>query len=148
VFLRQTRIVMNPEDYDPTRNNTTSHEGADTNPAPEPPPTSEEEPVFKDVSTSFKDAVKEGVEDAKEAARDTIPKVKEEFGRGVHDVAYGISFLVAFGATLAREFAPENATRGAAEGRSAGRKAAEDFAAKQRAAREEPEASESEPEMV
>ena len=97
-----------------------------------PLPEGETRQAFDDLGDAFRRAWKAGTSDAKRTAKDAIPKAKEEFTKGIHDLAWGAAYLASFGVTLAREIAPDCVDRGWAEGSEAGRKAAENFAERSR----------------
>lgn len=93
---------------------------------------------FEDFADSLRDAVKTGGKDARNAVEENLPKAKENFEKGVHDVAYALSYVAAFGTALIREIAPEPLTEGVREGKEAGRRAADEVVRnrKEREARE------------
>ncbi|MEO0415098.1 MAG: hypothetical protein AAF226_09125, partial [Verrucomicrobiota bacterium] len=80
----------------------------------------------EESAKDMKDAFKNGASDAKKAVQEAFPKVKEEFGQGVHDIAYALGYAANFGFTLVKEFAPENIHDGFSEGANAGEKAAQE----------------------
>jgi len=116
---------MNPENQHPEE---TPEQNSSSTPETESRP-------CDDLGSAFRNAVDDGVNDAKSAAKEAIPKVKEDFAKGVHDIAYGVSYALSFGATLAKEFTPDIVANGFTEGNNAGKKAATEFAEKQRASR-------------
>lgn len=85
-----------------------------------------EEPTKRDFTESVEDAFKTGAEDAKEAFEKAIPKAKEDIAKGVHDLAYAVSYAAIFGTELLKEITPENILDGLRDGSNAGRKAAEE----------------------
>lgn len=108
---------------------------------------------FDDFARSVRDAVKNGGKDARDAVEKHIPKAREDFSKGVHDIAYAFSYAATFGTALLREFAPEPLTDGVREGKEAGQRAADEVVRnrKEREARESkftPGDDDSEPVMV
>jgi len=93
--------------------------------------------AFDDLVRAAKDAFRSGSDDARDAALNAIPRARESFNKGLHDLAYGLAYGLTFGSTLAREFTPEVMKNGFTEGSSAGREAAEGFVEKQRQAKAE-----------
>lgn len=83
-------------------------------------------PPFEEFSQSIRDALKTGGEDARKAVEENMPKAKESFEKGIHDVAYAVAYVASFGTALAREFAPDPLTEGVREGKEAGRRAADE----------------------
>lgn len=84
------------------------------------------DPNFDDFAESVRNAFRTGGKDAREAVDNYLPKAKEEFGKGIHDVAYAVSYAAAFGTALLREIAPEPLTDGVREGKEAGQRAADE----------------------
>ncbi|MCB1202724.1 MAG: hypothetical protein KDN18_00580 [Verrucomicrobiae bacterium] len=105
---------MNPDSHDP------SSQG----PGPETPRSTQEK--LDDLSRTLTDAILKGGRDAKRAFDDGMPKVKSEFARGLHDVAYAVGYAATFGAALMREATPDALRDGLRAGASSGRKAAEE----------------------
>ena len=117
-------------------------------------PTPEEEPSAEDASTSsseeprnpqdfarcVEDAFRSGAEDAKETFDRVYPKAREEFSRGVHDVAYAVAYAASFGGALLREVTPGNLRDGFREGSAAGQRAAEEVIRDRKARSERQEA--------
>ncbi|MCB1237830.1 MAG: hypothetical protein KDM91_22380, partial [Verrucomicrobiae bacterium] len=81
--------------------------------------------AFEELSEALKKAFRAGASDAKKAIDEAVPRTKEDFSKGLHDIAYGLSYLVAFGAEMARQVTPDSVESGIAEGSAAGRDAAE-----------------------
>lgn len=129
-----------PSDTGPATEDTTREE-IPANPLPE----GETRQAFEDLGEAFRRAWKAGTSDAKRTAEDAIPRAKEEFTKGVHELAWGAAYLASFGVTLAREVAPDCVDRGWAEGTAAGRKAAENFTERSREKEERAEPSEGSP---
>src|SRR5207237_9419776 len=93
----------------------------ETSGAPADPHPESEGPVFH----SFRDAIRNGAEDARTAAEKTIPKVKSAAAGAVYWTAYGVSFAAVFQWTLAKGLTPESLKSGVRDGVAGGRKAAE-----------------------
>jgi len=83
-------------------------------------------PQFDDFAESVRNAFRTGGKDAREAVEKNIPKAKEECVKGIHDVAYAVSYAATFGTALLREIAPEPLTAGVREGKEAGQRAADE----------------------
>ncbi|MCB1230037.1 MAG: hypothetical protein KDN19_07220 [Verrucomicrobiae bacterium] len=103
-------------------------------------PRPESREAFADLGAAVKRAWNAGAADAREAAKQAVPKTREEFARGFHDLAWGAAYLIGFGAAIAREIAPECVNQGWDEGVTAGQKAGVSVAEKCR------QSTESEPE--
>ena len=104
---------------------------------------SETREAFRDLGDSVKKAFQAGSHDARKAAKDAVPQARQEFSKGLHDIAYGVAYLASFGVALAREITPDPVNDGFQEGSEAGRKAAEDLMEKRRQAEEKPSTDES-----
>jgi len=118
------------------------------NPVPEEEPKSgdnmnETRDAFRDLGDSVKRAFQAGTSDARKAAKDAVPQARQEFEKGLHDIAYGVTYLASFGVALAREITPEPVNSGFREGSEAGRKAAENLMEKRRQEEEKSSADES-----
>lgn len=87
---------------------------------------------FDEFVRSTRDAIRTGIDDARETVQNNYPKVKEDFAKGVRDVAYAVAYAGAFGVTLLKELTPDTIRNGAREGSDAGSKAATEFVQKQR----------------
>lgn len=113
-------------------------------------PSEEQEPVeTREALDDLGDAVKRlwesGCRDARRAAEDAVPRAREEFHRGLHDLAWGVAYVASFGAGLIRELAPDSVNHGWEEGHEAGKKAAEAQVEKRRRATGESGAGEGDP---
>lgn len=97
------------------------------NPPPIEEETSAEETASRDFTKTVEDAFRSGAEDAKKAFEKAIPKAKDDISKGVHDVAYAVSYAAIFGTELLKEFTPDNILDGLREGSNAGRRAAEEI---------------------
>lgn len=92
----------------------------------------------EELIDSVKRAFRSTCEDAKDAVDRAIPAAKDDFSKGLRDLAYGIAYAGAFGSALVREWTPDSVQDGFAEGREDGRDAAEAFVRKRRTKAEEP----------
>lgn len=88
--------------------------------------------AFEDLASAFKEAARKGRTDAKQAFEQAVPKLKQDFNKGAHDLAYAVSFAAAFGYEILRELTPDTLANGAREGQEAGRRAANDAIRRQR----------------
>lgn len=91
---------------------------------------SESREAFDNLSDAVRNAWKAGTSDAKKAAKEAVPKAKQEFERGFHDLAWGAAYVFGFGAALARELSPDCVNDGWDKGADAGRDAAAKMAEK------------------
>jgi hypothetical protein len=82
------------------------------------------------VFDSVRNAFDEGARQARAAAEEAIPKIKEAVADATYWLGYSMSFAAVFSYTVATELAPEVLKAGARDGSAAGRKAAEDLASK------------------
>ncbi len=103
---------MNPDDHDPAPRGTRE--------------------TLDDLSRTLTEAIRKGGRDARRAFEEGLPKVKSEFTKGLHDVAYAAGFAATFGATLLREITPDALRDGLREGAASGRRAAERVARERR----------------
>lgn len=92
--------------------------------------------AMEDIGDAVRRAWNAGTRDAKQTARDAMPKAREGFTRGLHDLAWGVAYLASFGVGLAREITPEAVEEGWRAGAKAGKRAAEGYAEKQRRQKE------------
>ncbi len=126
---------MNSDSHDPS-----------TGPEPSAPRSTRE--TLDDLSRTLTEAILKGGRDARRAFEDGMPKVKSEFSKGLHDVAYALAYATTFGAALVREATPDSLRDGLRQGAASGRRAAEEVVRQRRekAEREarEPEAGEAE----
>lgn len=95
--------------------------------------------AFDDLEDAMKRLWDSGRRDARRAAEDAVPRMREEFHRSLHDLAWGVAYVASFGAGLIREMAPDSVNHGWEEGHTAGKKAARTQAEKRRRAAEETE---------
>lgn len=95
---------------------------------------SESREAFDHLGDAVRNAWKAGTSDARKAAREAVPKAKQEFERGFHDLAWGAAYVFGFGAALARELSPDCVNEGWDQGAEAGRDAAEKMTEKCRRA--------------
>ena len=136
--------MIPPEDSsDPRPEPTANEEGSDQSESYSPPPEGDAKQAFEDLGESFRRAWRAGTSDARRNAKDAIPRAREDFAKGLHDLTWGAAYVVSFGVTLAREIAPDCVDQGWQEGSDAGRKAAESFAEKNRKSPETSEEKES-----
>ncbi len=113
-------------------------------------PSEEQEPVetrqaLDDLGDAVKRLWESGSRDARRAAEDAVPRAREEFHRGLHDLAWGVAYVASFGAGLIRELAPDSVNHGWEEGHAAGKKASEAQVEKRRRATGDTEAGEGDP---
>lgn len=108
---------MNP-DNDPA-----PETNSETDPASAPRGTRE---TLDDLSRSLTEAIQRGGRDARRKFEESMPKAKEEFGKGVHDLAYAIAYAATFGSSLLREVTPDSLRDGLREGAASGRRAADE----------------------
>ena len=101
--------------------------------------------AWNDFASAWKDLFEAGSAEAKSAARNAIPSAKEEFARGLSDLAYGAAWLIHFGAAMARQAAPDPMAEGWERGAEAGKRAAESCADRFRSAKENAASEESDP---
>jgi hypothetical protein len=104
--------------------NSDSHDPSSTNPEPAAPKSMQEK--LDELSETLTEAILKGGCDAKRAFEDGMPKVKSEFAKGLHDVAYAVGYAAIFGATLMREATPDALREGLRNGAASGRKAADE----------------------
>lgn len=95
------------------------------NPGAVPQPETETSQPRKTVGEVIGDALKKGKEDAGEAVRQTVPKMKSAVEKGTYNVAYAASFGVGFAAALFKEMVPGPVKQGVKAGTEAGAKAAD-----------------------
>jgi hypothetical protein len=108
---------MNPDSNDPAAPN--------PEPAPGPSPKTTQEKL-DELSNTLTEAILKGGRDAKRAFDEGMPKVKGEFAKGLHDVAYAVGYAATFGAALLREATPDSLREGLRNGAASGRKAADE----------------------
>ncbi|MEX2578207.1 MAG: hypothetical protein WD342_04050 [Verrucomicrobiales bacterium] len=84
------------------------------------------------LARAVREAFRNGSEDARKAFEENMPKAKEDFAKGVHDVAYAVAYAASFSAALLKEVAPEPLADGVREGREAGERAARKVARERR----------------
>lgn len=82
---------------------------------------------FRDIPHTIRDAFENGGRDARRAFEDALPKAKEDFSKGIHDVAYTFAYAAAFSGAVIREITPENLKDGIREGSRSGQRAAEEM---------------------
>lgn len=104
---------MNPESHDPEAPKSTQQK-------------------LDELSETLTEAIKKGGRDAKRAFDEGFPKAKQEFVKGIHDVAYTLAYAAAFGAGIVREITPDALRDGLREGAVSGRRAAEEAIRRQR----------------
>lgn len=142
--------TMNDETYQQPEEERNSSTNAESGSSSSSSKSSRE--AFEDLGQSIRDAFKSGSRDARKTVEEALPKVKSEFSRGVHDLAYAVAYATSFGAALVDEITPDNVKEGFREGSQAGKRAAEDVVRnqKERAAREgtDPSTDEGEPVIV
>ncbi len=61
-----------------------------------------------------------------------MPKVKSEFAKGLHDVAYAVGYAATFGAAIVREATPDALRDGLRAGAASGRRAADEVVRQRR----------------
>jgi hypothetical protein len=110
---------MNDETIDPSESSQTSNEADSSTERQTSDP-------FQNFSRSLRDALQNGGNDARRMFDEEFPKAKEEFAKGVHDVAYAVAYAAAFGGALLREITPEPLKNGVREGTASGQRAAEE----------------------
>jgi|GEM_PF-4262206 len=129
---------MNDHSSDPTHNQH-SDEQPET---AEAKTSSRTEEAFRDLTDAARKAFDAGMSDAREAADSFVPRAREEFEKGTHDVAYAFAYVGAFGAALLDEITPGSVRSGFETGAAAGRRAATESARKKEEPGEEsPQAS-------
>jgi hypothetical protein len=101
-----------------------THDSSSSNPEPAAPKSTQEK--LYELSNTLTEAILKGGRDAKRAFEDGMPKVKSEFAKGLHDVAYAVGYAATFGATLVREATPDALRDGLRAGAASGRKAADE----------------------
>ncbi len=113
--------------------NSDSH---DPSTGPEAPKTTQQR--LDELSETLTEAIKKGGRDARRAFDEGFPKAKQDFVKGIHDVAYALAYAAAFGAGIAREITPDALREGLREGAASGRRAADEAIRqrRERAARE------------
>lgn len=104
--------------------NSDSHDPSSPNPEPAAPKSAQEK--LDELSETLTEAILKGGRDAKRAFEEGMPKVKSEFAKGLHDVAYAVGYAATFGATLMREATPDALRDGLRNGAASGRKAADE----------------------
>ncbi len=109
----QPSIAMNSDSQDPTSAN------------PEPAPKTTQEKL-DELSNTLTEAILKGGRDAKRAFDSGMPKVKSEFAKGLHDVAYAVGYAATFGAAMLREATPDALRDGLRAGAASGRRAADE----------------------
>ncbi len=82
--------------------------------------------AFHDLARSIRRAMESGSRDARKVIDEGLPKAKEDFARGIHEIAYALSYATAFGGTIIADLTPDPLKKGFRDGASSGRKAAED----------------------
>lgn len=92
--------------------------------AAEAPKTTQQK--LDELSESLTEAIKKGGRDAKRAFDEGFPKARQDFAKGLHDVAYSLAYAGAFGAALLREITPDALRDGFREGAASGRRAADE----------------------
>lgn len=131
---------MNPESE--SHESTPAEEPSETPETPGTGETAADDPSStKEFTESIEDALKRGAKDAKKTFDEVYPRAKEEFAKGIHDVAYAFAYATAFGGALLREVTPDNLRDGFREGSAAGQRAAEDVIRERRERAERHEAS-------
>lgn len=109
---------MNSDSHDPSA------------PDPEAPKTTQQR--LDELSETLTEAIKKGGRDARRAFDEGLPKAKQEFVKGLHDVAYTLAYAAAFGAGIVREITPDALREGLRDGAASGRRAAEEAIRRQR----------------
>lgn len=87
---------------------------------------------FRDIPGTIRDAFENGGRDARRAFDEALPKAKEDFAKGLHDIAYTVAYAAAFGGALIREITPENLKEGIRDGARTGQRAAEEMVRQRR----------------
>lgn len=105
---------MNSDSQDPTSQG----------PEPQAPRSTQEK--LDELSRTLTEAILKGGRDARRAFGEGMPKVKSEFSKGLHDVAYAVGYAATFGASLMKEATPDALRDGLRAGATSGRKAAEE----------------------
>lgn len=103
--------------------NSDSHDPTSANPEPAPKTTQEK---LDELSNTLTEAILKGGRDAKRAFDNGMPKVKSEFAKGLHDVAYAVGYAATFGAAIVREATPDALRDGLRAGAASGRRAADE----------------------
>ena len=104
-----------------------NHDSQDSpSPNPEPAAPKSTQEKLDELSNTLTEAILKGGRDAKRTFEEGMPKVKSEFAKGLHDVAYAVGYAATFGATLMREATPDALRDGLRNGAASGRKAADE----------------------
>jgi hypothetical protein len=98
----------------------------------------------RDPFRDIRDAFENGGRDARRAFDEALPRVKEDFAKGLHDIAYTVAYAAAFGGAVIREITPENLKDGVRDGARSGQRAAGEMM-RQRREKAEREARETPP---
>jgi hypothetical protein len=101
-----------------------SQDSSSPNPEPAAPKSTQEK--LDELSETLTEAILKGGRDAKRSFEEGMPKVKSEFAKGLHDVAYAVGYAATFGAALMREATPDALRDGLRNGAASGRKAADE----------------------
>lgn len=62
----------------------------------------------KNLLTTTRHAVQEGIADARASVEEALPKVAEAINKGIYNVAYGLAFGVTFPVVLIAKAVPQN----------------------------------------
>ena len=93
-----------------------------------PPPPAEAEQKEGCKLNSLCDAVEKGARHARQAAEETVPKVKAAAADAAYWLGYGLTYAVVFSAVAIKEFAPAALVSGCRDGAKAGKTSAEKLA--------------------
>lgn len=104
--------------------NSDSQDSFSQGPDPQAPRSTQEK--LDDLSRTLTEAILKGGRDAKHAFDEGMPRVKSEFSKGLHEVAYAVGYATTFGASLLKEATPDALREGLRAGAASGRKAAEE----------------------
>lgn len=126
--------------------NTESPESPDFSQSPGPdvtdtPPRSTREKL-DDLSRDLTETIRRGGRDARRTFEEGFPKVKSDFAKGLHEVAYAVGYASTFAAAILREATPESVQKGFREGAESGRRAADRVVRERRERNERNERSE------
>jgi hypothetical protein len=83
--------------------------------------------AFKEIIGAAKQAARSARVDATKAGKRAVPIAAKAARQGAYDIAYGVSFVTAFGLGLVSRLAPDSLKTGVCEGGVAGKKAAQDL---------------------
>ena len=138
LFTIEDLSTMNPDSSEPTT------------PEPEVPSPRSTQDKLDDLSRDLTEAIRKGGRDARRAFEGGIPKVKSDFAKGLHDIAYALGYATTFGAAILREATPDSVQSGFRDGSESGRRAADRVARerRERAEREEGQPPSGEPESA